>query len=304
MDQTDTVVARITTDAGGARQLADTLSELYDPGEVVVAAFEGADGWFVELNFEHAPDAEALRTLIAEHAGPAVAASLVIETVAARDWIALSLAGLKPVPAGRFIVHGAHDRAAIPLNRIGIEIEAALAFGTGHHGTTRGCLQALDAMLRRRRPRHMLDVGTGTGVLAIALAKALRRRVRGSDIDPLAVRVARDNARLNSAGPLLDLVVAAGLGARTVSGHGRYDLIVANILLPPLKRMATPMARLLAPHGRVMLSGLLANQENAARASYAAQGLVLETRVLLDGWVTLVLRRTSDKLRPRIIERF
>jgi ribosomal protein L11 methyltransferase len=181
--------------------------------------------------------------------GRELANALVFERVEARDWVAASLEGLAPVGAGRFLVHGRHDRARLGANRIGIEIEAALAFGTGHHGTTRGCLLALDCIARQKRPpRDILDIGTGTGVLAIAAAKALRRRVLASDIDARAVMVARENARLNRAAPWTEFIHAAGLASNRFRARGPFDLILANILLGPLLRLARPMRRLLA-HG-------------------------------------------------------
>ncbi len=159
----------------------------------------------------------------------------------AADWVTQSLAGLRPVRAGRFIVHGAHDRARIEPNDIGIEIEAALAFGTGHHGTTRGCLLALDDLAKRGRARRVLDVGTGSGVLAIAAAKIFRTRVVASDIDRVAVEAARANARLNRAGATITFVHADGVNARAIAAGAPYDLIFANILLGPLMRLAVPL---------------------------------------------------------------
>jgi ribosomal protein L11 methyltransferase len=247
--------------------------------------------WTVAIHFGAPPNETAVRALIAMAAGVEAANAAVFEPVAAQDWVKASLEGLAPVQAGRFLVHGAHDRARLAANRIGIEIEAALAFGTGHHGTTRGCLLALDQILRSRHPRRILDLGTGSGVLAIAAAKALRRPVLASDIDSSAVRIARDNARLNRVGTLVKVVHAAGVGARRLRGHARFDLVLANILLGPLQRLAAPLAKLVAPGARVVLSGLLRSQGQAALAAYRAQGLVLERRIALDGWVTLVLRR-------------
>jgi ribosomal protein L11 methyltransferase len=283
-------VARVTLGEAEARRLATVLSDLFD--DAGVAAFEDADGqWHVEIHSADAFDRKALGQQVGQAAGAATARTLTFGTVEARDWVAASLADLKPVPAGRFLIHGSHDRVRAQRARIPIEIEAALAFGTGHHGTTRGCLIALDDLLRRRRPRRILDIGTGTGVLAIAAAKALHTVVIASDIDKVAVDVARANARLNHNGDAIRFLHAAGLTARALRAHGPYDLVLANILLPPLKRLAPPLAALLAPQARVIMSGLLPEHVNAARAAYALQGLALEKRSILDGWATLVFRR-------------
>ena len=284
----DTTLARLICDEATAKRLADQVSERFE--QAATAAFEGTDGrWNLELHFEEAPDEAAVRLTVSQVAGADNAARLTFETIAARDWVAASLADLKPVTAGRFIVHGAHDRTRVTPNRLGIEIEAALAFGTGHHGTTRGCLLALDGLLKQRRPRRVLDLGTGTGVLAIAAAKALRRPVLASDIDPEAVAIARANTRLNGVAPLVRCVCASGLTALTFRAHGPFNLVLANILLAPLTRLAKPLRPLLAPDAHVILSGLLATQENAALAAYRPHGLRLVRRIPLGEWVTLVL---------------
>jgi ribosomal protein L11 methyltransferase len=281
----------------------DTLGEALDNDETAVGLIEQPDGrWAVEIHLAHAPDEAGLRALVSEIAGEAAAAALSFSTVAARDWVKQSLAGLKPVVAGRFVVHGAHDRARIPRNAIAIEIEAALAFGTGHHGTTRGCLLALDALVKRglrdrRRPR-ILDLGTGSGVLAIAAAKALRVPVTAGDIDRVAVGAAKENARLNRA-RCVTIVQAVGLASPRLQARRSYDLVFANILLAPLKRLARPLSRALAPGGRIILSGLLTAQANAALSAYRLQGLVLEQRVPLDNWTTLVMRRPERGRRRR-----
>ena len=195
-----TTVARLACDQPTARRLAAYLGEIFGADDTACAAFEGDGGqWHMAIHFRDQPDEANLRAQVAIAAGEAAAAALTIEQVAPADWVKQSLAGLKPVRAGRCIVHGAHDRARVKPNDIGIEIEAALAFGTGHHGTTRGCLLALDGLAKRGRARRVLDIGTGSGVLAIAAAKILRTRVIASDIDPVAVEAARANARLNRA---------------------------------------------------------------------------------------------------------
>ena len=288
----NTSLAHLVCDERTAKRVADSFSESFDT--VATAAFEGTDGrWNVEIHFEHPPDEAAVRRLVGESAGAEAAVRLTFERVEPKDWVAASLADLKPVIAGRFTVHGAHDRARVAPNRIGIEIEAALAFGTGHHGTTRGCLLALDGLLKTRRPRRILDIGTGTGVLAIAAARALRSPVLASDIDSEAVAIARANARLNGVAPYVECICARGLAAQSFRSRAPFDLVLANILLAPLRRLAGPMRQLLAPGARVILSGLLATQENAALAAYRPHGLVLEQRVPLGEWVTLVLGKRS-----------
>src|SRR5262249_1682183 len=177
----------------------------------------------------------------------------------------------------------------VPSHCIAIQIEAATAFGTGHHGTTRGCLLALDALTRNTRPRHILDLGTGSGVLAIAAAKLLRRPVLATDIDARSVETARANARLNGVGTFVTGVQAADLRAPQIVAQAPFDLVLSNILLKPLQRLAAPVARQLMPNARVVLSGILAAQANAAIAAYRSQGLVLERSFALDGWVTLVM---------------
>lgn len=289
-----TFVARLAADEAAARRIASLLAESLDPDAAASAAFARADGnWNVEVHFRERPDLVALRSLVTLAAGQRCADTIAVETVAARDWVKASLAGLAPVEAGRFVVHGSHDRTRVPANRIGIEIEAALAFGTGHHGTTRGCLLALDGLLRHRQPRHMLDLGTGTGVLAIAAAKARHRRVLATDIDPRAVHIAGANARSNRAGAYVTALPSSGLYAPQIAARAPFDLVLANILLLPLQRMAAPLARKLMPNAHVVLSGLLPRHANAALAAYRMQGLALERRIVLDGWVTLVMRAVA-----------
>src|SRR5919199_3240364 len=206
-----THVMRLTTDERSARAMTDILGEVFDPAETAVAAFEAEDGrsWLLEAYFASPPDEGAIRELIRPIVGREADAAA-FDEVAQKDWVKASLEGLRPVRAGRFLVHGAHDRAEVRPNDRAIEIEAALAFGTGHHGTTKGCLLALAEEFKRLRPRHVLDVGTGTGILAIAAAKALKRRIVAGDIDPQAVRLARDNARLNGVAGLIDFYVGPG----------------------------------------------------------------------------------------------
>jgi len=293
-----TTVARLTCDEPTARRLAAVLGESLDTEKAVCAAFVSADGaWQIAIHFRLPPDQAAVRALVKLAAHEEAAAAIRFEPVAAADWVRQSLAGLAPVRVGRFVVHGAHDRANVPTNAIAVEIEAGLAFGTGHHGTTRGCLAALDALTKRRRARNTLDIGTGSGVLAIATAKALRAAVVASDIDPSAVATARSNARLNRVASFLTFARAAGVTAPAIGRRRPYDLIFANILLGPLMRLAVPFARLSAPGACVVLSGLLPAQANGVIAIYQAQGLALTRRIVLAGWVTLVLQAPPHRRR-------
>lgn len=278
-----------------ANHIVDALSEVFDNGEVVVSAFErpGTSEWDISLYFETPPDQAATRATVAQVAGEDLAAALVFGTVEAKDWVKASLADLVPVSAGRFVVHGQHDRDRIPPNKLRIEIEAALAFGTGHHGTTRGCLMLLDRVLCQSTPRRVLDLGTGTGVLAIAAAKALHRGILASDIDPRSVIVAKENARLNGARKYVEAIHAIGFGSPRFAQAGPFDLVLANILANPLRKLAVPMTQHLAPSAFVILSGLLPPHARGVIAAYRGQGLSLIRRYELDGWVSLLMQRIA-----------
>jgi ribosomal protein L11 methyltransferase len=288
---------RVSFAIGGehaAKGVVDALTEVFFEGQAAIAAFERPDGrWDVTVHFAEPPDQPLVRELVANAAGADVAESIAFDTVEAKDWVRASLEDLVPVPAGRFVVHGQHDRERVASNKLGIEIEAALAFGTGHHGTTRGCLLLLDHVLKAWRPRRVLDLGTGTGVLAIAAAKALHQKVLASDIDPPSVQVARENARLNGSGHLVQAIRATGFAAPQFVAAAPFDLVLANILANPLRQLASPMARHLAPSALVILSGLLTHQAPGVIAAYRARGLVPVRHLRIEGWSSLLLRKVN-----------
>ena len=213
------------------------------------------------------------------------------ETLPDIDWIAKSLEGLKPVRAGRFLVHGSHDSDKVKPGDIGILIDAGQAFGTGHHGTTAGCLAMIGDVLKSRRVGNALDLGTGSGVLAIATRLMARIPVVATDIDPVATRVARENARINGVARGIAFATAAGFHHPVFRRNGPFDLIIANILARPLMKLAPSLVRHLSPAGTVILSGILAEQRWKVIAAYNGAGLKHRRTTWMNGWVTIELVR-------------
>ncbi len=252
---------------------------------------EATGEWVFEATCDSAPDLDSFSELARTTLGGSVDFSL--EPIDPNvNWVAKSLEGLAPVIAGGFFVHGSHETTPVPAGLTGIRIDAALAFGTGHHETTTGCLEAIDRTLKRRRPRAPLDVGTGTGVLAIAIAKRLHLPVLASDIDPIAVKTTTQNAADNGVARLIVAIEASGLDHRLIAGNAPYDLIIANILAGPLQALAPAMSRI-AQHGAtVILSGILTTQAARVVASYARQSIVLRQKLVRKEWVTLIMERS------------
>lgn len=291
----------LTTDEKRARAVADLIVESFEPAEAASAAFEtedelpgGGRAWLVEAFFAFEPDEVTIRDLIAVAADEPTAAAATFGLTEKQDWVANALAGLAPVRAGRFLVHGGHDRARVGASDIGIEIEAGLAFGTGHHGTTRGCLLHFDRLLKRRRPEAVLDVGCGAGVLAIAGARALKRKMWLGDIDPVAVEVANENARLNGVAAHCRAIVSRGVEDQRLRACAPYDLVFANILARPLRLLAPSLAAVTAPGGDAIVSGLLLADVPGVLSSWRAQGFFLAERIDLEGWASLRLRKGGE----------
>ena len=263
-------------------------AEFEDDGlPLAIVELDETDG-LDEISLYGDGDLDALEARIRKVAGPDAIDREPLEDI---DWVTRSLEGLKPVRAGRFLVHGAHDRGRRRIGDIALEIEAGLAFGTGHHGTTAGCLDMISSVVRRERPRNALDLGAGSAVLAIALAKLARIPVLATDIDAIAVRVAAENARLNGVAALVETATAAGFDNPLFARRGPFDLIVANILARPLMKLAPQMAAHLTPGGSLVLSGILERQRDAVIAAYTGQRFRHVRTLHREGWVTIHLKR-------------
>jgi ribosomal protein L11 methyltransferase len=278
--------------ARGPRAAAEAAAAVLDADPLfegttysILEEDEDHDVWRIDAFPTTREEADALKARLVAQPGLVVT----VEALADADWLAMSLSGLPPVRAGRFFVYGAHDRGQVPPNAVALRIEAGAAFGTGHHGTTVGCLLAWNDLIKSRRFDRVLDVGAGTGVLAIAAARTGARLARGTDIDAPSVRIARENAELN--GARAEFVHASGLGHQRVRSAAPYDLVFANILAPPLVALAQDIRGALRPGGVAILSGLLRTQERRVLAAYRSRGFRLLRRIHRDAWATLVLER-------------
>lgn len=281
---------------------AAALTEILVPAPDAQTMFEAGPYWRVEAYFSNDIEHAELEVWLVATTG--VSPITVAKTsVPALNWVALSQAGLPPVRAGRFYVYGAHDRSRVPRGPFSFEIAAGEAFGTAHHATTQGCLHAIDRLTRRNRYSHVLDIGCGTGILALAASRALpRARINATDIDPIAVDVASANARLNGAAGRIAFACEDGLkiGARTM----QCDLAIANILAEPLIRLAPRLGRALKPGAHVVLSGILDHQARSVIAAYRAADFRVMWHTTLVGWATLVLLHSPDRtVRSRVLQR-
>jgi ribosomal protein L11 methyltransferase len=279
-------VALRALDRDAAWAIHGLLAELVVPAPAALSLFEGPEGWTVDAYYLDAPDPASLGQQIAELLS-SPPPELLAEELADENWVAISQSALPPVAAGRFTVHGSHDRERLIRGPNGLLIDAGEAFGTGHHATTEGCLLALDELSRRRRFRSVLDLGCGSGVLAIAAARALPfARIDAIDCDPVAVNVASENARINGVARRIRFATGAG-----VERTRRYDLVLANILAQPLILLAPAMARSVVPGGAAVLSGILVPEAARVIASYRAAGFTLAVHDRNAGWSTLTLLR-------------
>jgi ribosomal protein L11 methyltransferase len=241
----------------------------------------------VSLYLETEADADSATTRIADKVGADAIGREVLPDI---DWVVHSLKGLKPVRAGRFFVHGSHDRDKRRPHDLAIEIDAGQAFGTGHHGTTAGCLQMIGEIIRREHPRNALDLGTGSAVLAIGIAKLSPIPVLATDIDPIATAVAQENVVKNGVATRVHTATATGFHHPAMRNAAPFDLIVANILARPLMQLAPAMRRHLTRGGSLILSGILDSQRDKVLAAYRTQGIFHQRTLHREGWVTLHLK--------------
>ncbi len=283
----DQLSAPLTKDQAYA--LVDAVMERDDLALTASAhEVEETGEWVFEATCDSPPDLQAFAELARQTLGGAVEFS-VAPIDPEVNWVAKSLEGLAPVTAGGFYVYGSHETGPVPHGLTPMKIDAAQAFGTGHHETTTGCLEAIDRVLKRRKPRYMLDVGTGTGVLAIALAKRTRTTVLASDIDPIAVQTTAENAEQNGVGKLVVAVEATGLNHSSIMQNAPYDLIVANILAGPLAALAPAMGKVAQKGATIILSGILQHQAQGVINAYARRGMVLSQKLQRKDWTTLIL---------------
>lgn len=273
-----------------ASAVSDALEQAAWPEALAVSMTEMdevQDLWNVQALYDTQPTADDIQQAL--QFADLQPVEITIGQLPDTDWVRESLSGLAPVVAGRLFVHGSHDRHLRPAAAISLEIDAGLAFGTGHHHTTRGCLLALQDVLKQMTPRSILDVGCGSGVLAIAAATLTRSPAIASDIDPEAIPVTRDNAIINAAGPLVRCLEATGVQHREIRRHQPHDLVFANILAGPLVALAPDLAASVSRHGRLILAGLTSEQARQVFAAYRAQAMIVTARRDLEGWTILTL---------------
>jgi ribosomal protein L11 methyltransferase len=291
--------ARIALDdVDTARTIVGLIEESVTYPPLAVSLFEApGTGWTIDAYYDGDVDDAAIANLLAT---AKCDAHVAVEVVPDLNWVAVSQAGLPPVIAGRFLVHGSHDRAVGRHRRNAIEIDAGEAFGTAHHATTLGCLLAIDRLTRRRRFARVLDLGCGSGVLAIAVARVLpRAAIVASDVDREAVHVATENVRKNAFAGRVEVIAAQGLDHPALRRRSPFDLVVANILSQPLIGLARRLAAAIRPRGLVVLSGILPSQAAAVLATYGAAGFSRIRIDRLNGWIVLTLARRGRRAPSR-----
>lgn len=294
----------VTVERSQAMRVASALQDLLDPPPSALSVFEDRLGeaqieWRIEAYFDEPTDAASLTEHVAGMLGESIP-MFEAEEVPDLNWVAISQAALPPVFGRRFIVHGSHDRDRVPQGPNALTIEAGEAFGTAHHATTYGCLVALERLASRRSIAKVLDLGCGSGVLAIAAARLWpKASVSASDIDAQSIVVARENAAVNRVEARIKYAVCAGVDAPLLRAGGPYDLVVANILAEPLTMLSKDVRRAVSPQGVLILSGLLNHEADMVAAHYRAQGFAIASHFRNAGWSVLELVRRPPLARAR-----
>lgn len=288
-------------DRATAERISDVLADM-DPSPAGAVSTEEATrvSWRIDA-FCHDEESAQACVAIIESEGDGLSASH--EKLDDKDWVAESLKGLPAVEAGPYYVAGAHELTRLEGGRIPVWIEAGPAFGTGHHGTTKGCLEALADVAKKRKLGKVLDIGTGSAVLAIAAMKSGASMAVASDIDPESIRIAKINADNNKMGRNLHLLVATGANNAFIRNQGKYDTVMANILARPLVSLSSDITKLTKPGGYIILSGLLTHQEPQVKAAFAGRNLAMVDRRRLGAWSTLVFKKPAQKSSTKRLHR-
>ena len=281
--------ARYFTDKAEALEIFNNLEQIEDNTQFSISIFQSSEEseWCVEILFFNLGKTFDYSTADTVIDGKANLKKYEIEELPNEDWVAKSLESLKPIQVGQFFIHGSHDRDVVPDGVIPIEIDAAQAFGTGHHESTSGCILEIARLLNLRNFYSALDIGTGTGLLSIVIAKVARIPVFATDIDSIAVNIAKENVTINQVGGFVKVLVADGVNHSVIRGKGQFDLIVANILANPLIKMAKNISKCVVKGGVLVLSGLQINDESKVKSMFSAHGLVFLHRNLYNNWVVL-----------------
>ena len=274
-----------------SQKVISVFEKCLEPFAQAISCQRHLDYWLLKAYLSKKPDETLIESIVAETASLVAVAnpSLTIRLMPEINWVAESLKGLRPISVGRFIIYGSHNDKPTNQHLIGLEIDAGEAFGTGHHATTKGCLMALSRLNKPKNNIRMLDLGCGAAVLALAAAKLWKIKVLAGDIDPTAVRVAKENVRKNKLHKSISCVASDGFDSARLKKEGPFDVIVANILSEPLRRLARPMRMNSRPNATIILSGILSTQSPAIISTYRSQGFHLQSRLQLDGWTTLIL---------------
>ena len=282
------ILLKIIDEKDKISEISKTLDTIGEENAMAVTMFEENNKWVWGIYIEN-KQVEKIKENIQKIIGGNIA--IIEETVPDKNWVEESLKNLKPIRAGRFYIYGSHNSDSATNEKFGIMINAAMAFGTGHHETTSGCLEMLEEILKMQEPKKIYDIGTGSGILAIAAAKATKADILASDNDEVAVKIAKENIKVNKSIERIELQVANGCSHRCFGKFGKAELIMANILAEPLRLMAQELSAQLTIGGYVILAGLLTQQKNEVVKAYNDCNLNLEKEIFKNEWCILLMKK-------------